>query len=236
MESSDRGSHIYYSLTALVNELVAPLIVSPQPHQVTVRPLCSPLPITANPFCAYFQPDFVRAISVLLVYKPVQFAALYSAHVTDPDIAEQSCKLNTFSSSTLGGLMSRTALAIHLSSTPSEFSKNFNPSIAIAPQTLSNLRLWYWLLVVDTHGALSTGRATSLNMSDALRTTRLFSSLKTQTSDVRLAAMVELYSTARTAMGGIWTTGSRTITAVDLKKFNKVSRLTIDGGFCGHRC
>lgn len=37
MGASERGAQVYYSLTALVNELVAPLMLSAQPHQVNVR-------------------------------------------------------------------------------------------------------------------------------------------------------------------------------------------------------
>lgn len=41
MESSPRGAQVYYALTSLVNELISPLIVSPQPHQINVSPTFS---------------------------------------------------------------------------------------------------------------------------------------------------------------------------------------------------
>ncbi|KAI5474717.1 C6 transcription factor [Pseudohyphozyma bogoriensis] len=201
MGSSERGSQVYYSLTALVNEILAPLVISALPSQVTL--------------------DFVRALILLLLYKPVQFAQLYAAGITDPEAAEQAAKLNTFSASLLGNLMIRTALSLGLPSITNTFAKNFSLTIAMPPQTLSDLRLWYWLCVVDTHSALTTGRAGIVDIGDALRTTRLFASLKAQETDVRLAATVEVYAIAKQAVTAMWVSGNRTLAAHDLRRFNK---------------
>ena len=101
----------------------------------------------------------MRALTLLILWKPVQHAALCAAGITDPDAQEMAAKVNAFSGSILGGVMIRTALAISLPSIISTFSKSFSPTIAIAPQVVSDLRLWLWLCVVDSHGALTTGRS-----------------------------------------------------------------------------
>ncbi|KAK4702717.1 hypothetical protein P7C70_g3504, partial [Phenoliferia sp. Uapishka_3] len=201
MGSSERGQQVYYALTGLVNELLAPLILSAQPHQVNT--------------------DFVRALCLLLLWKPVQHASLFASGITDPDAQEAAAKVNAFSSSILGGLMIRTAFAISLPSITSTFAKSFSPTIPIPHQVCSDLRLWFWICVVDTHGAMTTGRAGSADIQDALRITRLFSSLKLQKYDTRLAAMVELYATAKFTVLGTWTSGARSIAPHELRRFNK---------------
>ncbi|KAL8280714.1 hypothetical protein RQP46_007037 [Phenoliferia psychrophenolica] len=201
LSTSERGAQVYYALTALVNELIAPLLISALPQQVNT--------------------DFVRALCLLVLYKPVQHAALFQAGITDPEQQEASAKVNASSGSILSGVMIRTAFALSLPSITSTFAKSFSPTIAIAPQVVSDLRLWLWLCIVDTHGALTTGRSGQVDIQEALKTTRLFSSLKLQPFDVRLAATVELYATARLAVSSAWFAGARSIAPHELRKFNK---------------
>lgn len=187
------------------------------------RSTCVEIPDIAatRPHYLGSQTDLIRALSLLILWKPVPFASLYASGITEPDAAEQAAKLNGTSSAILGGVIIRTACSLSLPAITTTFAKSFSPTIAIAPQVISDLRLFYWLLVVDTHGALTTGRAGQVDIQDALRTTRLFSSLKLQPFDVRLAATVELYATAKIAVSTVWTGAERTIAPHELRKFNK---------------
>lgn len=163
----------------------------------------------------------MRSLALLLLYKPVQFASLSTNGIASAALAEQAAKLNSTTSSVLSGLIFRTALSISLPSICNTFAKSFDPSSSAPPELISDLRLWYWICIVDAHGALTTGRLGSLDIASTLRTTRLFASLKLQPYDVRLAAMVELYGTAKAAISQSGFAGARRVPPAELRKLNR---------------
>ncbi|KAK4055928.1 hypothetical protein OIO90_002921 [Microbotryomycetes sp. JL221] len=203
MDTSQRGATVYHSLMTLVNEILAPIIISTQSF--------------------HLKTDMVRALVLMLLYKPVQFAALHSAEIVDPEQAEQMCKLSPTSSSTLWGVILRTAHTIGLHGAPNAFARIYSPSIKPPPEVLGNLRCWMWTCVVDTHGALTTSRIGVIDLSDSLKVTRMFASLKAQPGDTRIAAHVELYGCAKVVLSSSWFLAppSKPISEHDLKKFNR---------------
>jgi hypothetical protein len=169
------------------------------------------------------QTDLVRALNLLMLFKPVQFATLYASGITDPSQAEQVSKLNGSSSATLYSLTIRVAFSTTLHAAPGNFTKIYSPGTAPPPAILSDLRLWLWLGIVDVHGGLTAGRALSLDMSESLRVTRMFAALNAQPGDTRLAATVELYGVARAAISTAWFKAGGTIPVptYELKRCNR---------------
>lgn len=168
---------------------------------------------------------FSVALCILTLYKPVQFAELHTAGITDPTAAEQAAKLNATSSSAIWNLAMRAAHSLNLAKVPNTFSKIYRPNIAVSPSVLSELRLWAWLVVVDTHWCLLTGHTSSVNAADLLQVTQSLATLKSQVGDVRLAALVELYGIVKNVISEPWYTiiggtGKRT-PAYELRKFNR---------------
>lgn len=217
--NAERNMHIYQALTSIVNELVAPILISPQPFQLNVRPFRLHASSLTNP--NEDQTDLVRSLALLLLYKPVQFASLSTTGINSAALAEQAAKLNSTTSSLLGGLIFRTALSISLPSVSNAFAKCFSPSSPTNPELISDLRLWYWICLVDAHGALTTGRLGSLDIASTLRTTRLFAPLRLQPYDVRLAALVELYGTAKAAISQSGFAGARRVPPAELRRLNR---------------
>lgn len=158
-----------------------------------------------------------------MLFKPVQFATLYASGITDPAQAEQVSKLNGSSSATLYSLTVRVAFSTSLHSAPKNFTKVYSPSTPLPPAILSDLRLWFWLGVVDVHGGLTAGRALALDMSESLRVTRMFAALNAQPGDTRLAATVELYGVARAAISTAWfkAGGTVPVPTYELRRYNR---------------
>ncbi|KAK4046153.1 hypothetical protein OIV83_006294 [Microbotryomycetes sp. JL201] len=203
MDTSQRGATVYHSLMSLVNEIVAPMIISTQPY--------------------HLRTDTVKALILLLLYKPVQFASLHAAEITDPEHAEQMCKLSATSSSTLWGVVLRTSHTIVLHNSPNAFAKIYSPTIKPPPEILSSLRTWLWTCVVDTHGALTTSRVGVVDMTDALKVVRMFASLQAQPGDVRIASHVELYGCAKAVMSSSWflSPATKSVSEHELRRFNR---------------
>ncbi|KAM0787331.1 hypothetical protein ACM66B_003420 [Microbotryomycetes sp. NB124-2] len=203
MDTSQRGATVYHSLMTLVNEILAPMIISTQPY--------------------HLRPDTVKALILLVLYKPVQFASLHAADVTDPEHAEQMCKLSATSSSTLWGVILRASHLIGLHSAPNAFAKIYSPTIKPPPEILSNLRTWLWTCVVDTHGALTTSRVGVVDIADALKVVRMFASLQAQPGDVRISSHVELYGCAKAVMSSSWFLSPQTkeLSEHHLSRFNR---------------
>lgn len=172
---------LYSDLLRLVNELLAPDIVSPRPDHMTT--------------------DLLKSLTTLLLYKPVQY---YPGAPTDLQRAEQVSKINKFASSSLSGLSYRGAQTILSTTVTHTFAAAFlaaYPSQSIPRSVIDRLRTWYWILIVETHGSLQAGRLAQSRVEpdivEALKTTRLFASLSgRQAGDVRLAASVELFALA----------------------------------------
>ena len=162
-------------------------------------------------------------MTVFVDSKPVQFASLAASGVTDRAQAEQLSKLNGFTSATLYSVTHRVAFVTQLNDAPKNFTKVFSPGTPPPPGVLADLRLWLFLCVVDGHGSLVAGRALSVDITEALRVTRMLAALKAQPADVRLAASVELYGIARTIISTPWfrACGSAPVSAYELRKFNR---------------
>ncbi|SGZ28445.1 BQ5605_C027g10338 [Microbotryum silenes-dioicae] len=203
MGTSERGTKVYKALVALTNELIAPIIISTQVYDLNS--------------------DLLRALCLLMMYKPVQLPAFhFSGRVHTAERAEQYAKLNTTSSFVLWGIIARVSTRIGLPSVPSLFAKLYSPDVPVPASVVADLRLWMWIIVIDNHATLTIGRPTTLDMTDVLRATRLLASLKLQTGDVRLAALVELYAVSRHSVSKAWFTDfTKRAPAYELRKFNR---------------
>lgn len=144
----------------------------------------------------------MRALHLLLLYKPVQYAALSARGVGDPAAVEAASKINVRSSWMLRGLISRVSSFSNLLAAPSIFARAFaDQHIAPIPEeVINNLRLLFGCIFHESHGALQSGKPSNFLPQEALRTTRLFAKLRRQPFDVRLAASVELAATAATIL------------------------------------
>lgn len=198
ISKGDSALRIYYGLTAIVNELLAPSILSPQSSDLNT--------------------NFIRALTFLNLWKPVQFIAL-ARDFPEPHLAEQASKINSSASSLIGGLIRRLVDNLALASAPNRFSTHFSPSSPV----IKDLRLFYWLLSMDAHGALQNGKPTMFDDSDAIKSTRMFASLKLQPGDIKLAAMVEICAVTRPIIGILAsaTKGKRTLSVATLKKYDE---------------
>lgn len=199
LDSSERGQHIYHALISIVNQLVAPIMISTQPNHHTV--------------------ENVQALTLLLLYKPVQYASLWQAGIRDPVRAEHVSKLCSTTGAVLMAAITRTVHAIGLNNAPNIYASSGDTSDIVV---LANLRLWFNLLVVDTHASMTTGRPTVLDLTDALKVTRLFASRRAHPWDIRIAAMVELYGVVKPVVTAGWfgSCGSNPINHQELTKFN----------------
>lgn len=213
----------------IVNELVAPVVISTSKSDLTVRSLLSVrtscLARSSDESPPTSQTDTVRALLLFVMWKPVQHAH-YLATSPSPtsSSAERHYKNNAFSSASLWLLethLLRTlnvhSLAPHAfaaavqraAASNRPFDTAFLASDPAARLAIDDLRLWFWTLVVDAHGALTTGRAAQFvaggaESALALRTSRALAGFNLQASDVRLAAFVELYEVVREGMHAPW--------------------------------
>ena len=205
ISKGESALRIYYGLTAIVNELLAPSIISPQSSDLNT--------------------NFIRALTFLQLWKPVQFIAL-ARDFPEPHLAEQASKINSSASSIIGGIIRRLVDNLGLASSPNQFSIQLSqfPLVPPSPQVVADLRLYYWLLSMDGHGALQNGKPTMYDDSDAVKTTRLFASLNLQRSDLKLAAMVEICAVSRPIIGilAASTKGKgRTLSLATLKRYEE---------------
>ncbi|BGP47584.1 hypothetical protein JCM10450v2_003447 [Rhodotorula kratochvilovae] len=201
----ERSKRVYLGLTGIVNELIAPVIISMSKADMTS--------------------DTIRSLLLFVMWKPVQHAHfLLSSTHSDPSAAEAErfYKNNAASSASVWLLETHLLRALSLpSSAPLAFAhavqragaegRPFDAAyVASSPsaqKAVDDLRLVYWTLVVDAHGALTTGRAAQFSASEgalALRTARALAGLNLQASDVRLAAFVDLYEVVRAGLHAPW--------------------------------
>lgn len=157
------------------------------------------------------------------MWKSVQHAHFVSTTSSSPtSSAERYYKNNAVSSASLWVLETHLLRSLRLQSTaPHAFAAAVQHAAArgrqfdsahvasdpAAQYAVDDLRLWYWALVADVHGALTTGRALHFSSGEtalALRTVRALAGFNLQASDVRLAALVELYEVVREAMRSEW--------------------------------
>ncbi|GAA5838209.1 hypothetical protein JCM9279_004157 [Rhodotorula babjevae] len=199
----EHSKRVYLGLTSIVNELVAPVIISMSRKDVTT--------------------DTSRALMLLIMWKNVQHAHFLSTSPSSPTSSiERHYKNNAVSSASLWALETHLLRTLRIHSTaPHAFAAAVQHAAArgrrfdsaylatdpAAQHAVDDLRLWYWSLVADVHGALTTGRAVHFSSGEtalALRTARALAGFNLQASDVRLVAFVELYEIVREAMRSAW--------------------------------
>ncbi|KAM0750763.1 hypothetical protein T439DRAFT_380627 [Meredithblackwellia eburnea MCA 4105] len=171
----------YTKLTLIVNELFSQQILCPDSRDINT--------------------DLICALNLLLLYKPVQEEVFRARGITNPARAEHASKINVMSSKFLHSLISDVSRACGLPSAPARFFSTTSAKSTASEQerrkALADLRLWYWLCMSDVHGSLQSGRPTAIDPTNALRTTRSFASLRHLPTDIRSAAMVDLYAILR---------------------------------------
>ncbi|BGP45739.1 hypothetical protein JCM10450v2_001569 [Rhodotorula kratochvilovae] len=172
----------YCAVSSLVDALLAPQILCPQPSDLSH--------------------DFVRAVHLVLMYKPVQYARLEACGVTEASAVESASKMNVCASWMLRLLVSRVSAFIGLPSIADTFThavanQHFTP---VPDALVSQQRLYLDCVFRELQGALQSGKSANFTPQAATRTTRLFAQLARQPSDVRLAASVELVAHAAEAL------------------------------------
>ncbi|KAM0752087.1 hypothetical protein T439DRAFT_324173 [Meredithblackwellia eburnea MCA 4105] len=195
-------SQLHTTLITFTNSILAPQILSPQPHELTT--------------------DFLRAIDLLNLYKPTQLSARRAEGLDDAE-AMRCSKVNGLASWMLQGILGRTAERLELAGVLNKFSRAYSASSSGAPipkQVVRDLRLYYWLLSNDVHGNVQSGRRCNMEGAAALTTTRLFSSLQLQPYDTRLAASVEMFEVARPILRSFSYERTRKIARADLERYN----------------
>lgn len=124
-------SQLHTTLVTFTNNIFAPQILNPQPHELTT--------------------DFLRALDLLNLFKMTQFATRRAEGL---DVAEamRASKVNGLASWMAQGILARTAERLELSSVLSKFSRAYSASAngtPISSDLLKDLRLYYWLLSND---------------------------------------------------------------------------------------
>ncbi|KPV75620.1 uncharacterized protein RHOBADRAFT_52669 [Rhodotorula graminis WP1] len=196
----------YCAVSSLVDALLAPQILCPQANDLSGG-------------------DFVRAVHLLLMYKPVQYARLEACGVTDASAVESSSKMNVAASWMLRLLVSRVSTFIGLPSIADSFAQAFanQQFVPIADTLVSQERLYLDCVFRELTGALQSGKSANFTPQAACRTTRLFAHLARQPSDVRLAASVELVAAAAEALAISGVPSSDTLRQFDVELANWTS-------------
>ncbi|GAA5823035.1 hypothetical protein JCM11251_007461 [Rhodosporidiobolus azoricus] len=173
-----RAKEVYAGLNLIVHELLVRHILAPDPSMINR--------------------DFVRALLLLLYYKPVQASYAERGLKSSSRIVHAS-KVNALSSLMIHALIRQTAaflnfqqaplvLAAHLDSPPT------NPPSHVRERAFADFRTWCTIIQGDILGSLQNGRTTWTDPAAALSVVRRFASLAMDPTDVRRAAVVELYS------------------------------------------
>ncbi|GAA5870033.1 hypothetical protein JCM1840_003563 [Sporobolomyces johnsonii] len=179
--TSPRAKEVYAGLTSIVNELLAAQVFAPDP--------------------SVFNPDLVRALLLLLYYKPVQTTFFSHRGLKSSSRIAHASKVNALSSLMIHSLIHRTASFLNMHQTPAFLQVYLeNPDAAANaklppfPDVLSNYRLWCSLIAADALGSLQSGRMSWADPTSALRCARRFAAAANDPTDVRRAAVLELYS------------------------------------------
>ena len=116
---------LYRAVSSLLDAILAPAIIAPQPEQL--------------------QTDFVRAMLLLLQFKPIQYNALALRGVRDPAVVEQRSRISVRSSFMMRGVILRASAFINLVSIAATFTRAFaqRDSLPIPVQVLIDLRTLY---------------------------------------------------------------------------------------------
>lgn len=162
----ENGLRKYYAIVTTLVESLAPIVVCPNPSELTV--------------------DLLMGLLICILWKPVRCGSQMQLGPAGFSELQAQSKINPSSGYVLGGLALRIAQLLSLNRKASNLtSPNDRESVGAC-------RLWLWINLIDSQSALAEGKQPALDASDALRNTRLFASCKSKVGDVRLAAMVEL--------------------------------------------
>lgn len=124
-------SPLHTTILTFLHAILAPQILSPQPHELTT--------------------DFLRSIDLLNLYKPTQLAARLSEGNDETEAMRRS-KVNGLASWMLQGILARTAERLELSSVCNKFARAHaasNGGVGIPAHIIRDLRLYLWLLCND---------------------------------------------------------------------------------------
>lgn len=176
--TSDRAREVYAGLTRLVHELLVSHILAPDPSM--------------------FTRDMIRALLLLLYYKPVETAAYTNRGVKSMGRIVHASKVNALSSLMIHSLVQRAASFIAIQESPRLLTPVLDHPDLASPadrkRALAEFRLWCTLVAADALGSLQSGRSTWTDPTAALKITRRFAALAADPTDVRRAAILELYS------------------------------------------
>lgn len=169
---------MYAGLTKLVHELLVSHILAPDPSM--------------------FTRDMIRALLLLLYYKPVEAAAYSDRGVKSMGRIVHASKVNALSSLMIHSLVQRAASFIAIQESPRLLTPVLDHPDLASPaerkRALAEFRLWCTLVAADALGSLQSGRSTWTDPTAALKITRRFAALAADPTDVRRAAILELYS------------------------------------------
>ncbi|GAA6031627.1 hypothetical protein JCM8097_006556 [Rhodosporidiobolus ruineniae] len=177
--TSSRAKEVYAGLTAIVHELLVRHILAPDPSMLSR--------------------DFLRALLLLLYYKPVQASYAERGLKSSSRIVHAS-KVNALSSLMIHAMMRQTSSFLGIQQAPANLAAVLDaPASSPVPpaardRALSDFRIWCTVIAADALGSLQNGRTSWTDGSAALRVARRFASLATDPTDARRAATVELYS------------------------------------------
>lgn len=163
----ENGLRKYYAIVTTLVESLAPIVVCPNPAELTV--------------------DLLMGLLICILWKPVRCGSQMQLGPAGFSELQAQSKINPSSGYVLGGLALRIAQLLSLNRKACQLASPPNDK-----DTVSACRLWLWINLIDSQSALAEGKQPALDASDALRNTRLFASCKSKPGDVRLAAMVEL--------------------------------------------
>lgn len=163
----ENGLRKYYAIVTTLVESLAPIVVCPNPAELTV--------------------DLLVGLLICILWKPVRCGSQMQLGPAGFSDLQAQSKINPSSGYVLGGLALRIAQLLSLNRKACNLTSPPNDK-----ETIDACRLWLWINLIDSQNALAEGKQPALDASDALRNTRLFASCKSKVGDVRLAAMVEL--------------------------------------------
>ncbi|GAA5969569.1 hypothetical protein JCM11641_008164 [Rhodosporidiobolus odoratus] len=175
--TTTRAREVYAGLNAIVHELLVQHVLAPDPSLLSR--------------------DFVRALLLLLYYKPVQQVYAERGLKSTSRIVHAS-KVNALSSLMIHALIRQATSFLGIHQAPLALTSCLDarpPAGAARERTLSDFRTWCTIIAADALGSLQSGRMSWTDPSAALKVARRFASLASDPTDVRRAAVLELYST-----------------------------------------
>ncbi|GAA5899772.1 hypothetical protein JCM6882_005431 [Rhodosporidiobolus microsporus] len=176
--TAPRAKEVYAGLNSIVHELLVRHILAPDPSM--------------------FNRDFVRALLLLLYYKPVQSSYAERGLKSSSRVVHAS-KVNALSSLMIHALIRQAASFLNFHQAPHALAPFLDGGAPNAPSStrdraFADFRTWCTIITGDTLGSLQSGRMSWTDPTAALSVARRFAAAALDPTDVRRAAVVELYS------------------------------------------